>query len=244
MLHCKAKTIGGFWNPTKINLDSFISNKDGKLDGCGKATIKKYIKPKVNKPKPVKVILPKKPKVVLPKKPKVPKIHLPKRPKVVLPGKPKVPKLKLPGLPGVPRPKLPGLPGVPRPKLPGLPGVPRPSLPSLPQPKIKQNPFSNVQQQAEKVGKAFCVANCVMNPLNAQKRCLVGSNLMPCKRCTGIPSKNDPSLNEVCGAVCNSILPSQPCDFYGYLNNKRKAFDPNLLTKYGLKILRRRFFRR
>jgi len=107
--------------------------------------------------------------------------------------------------------------------------------------KIVSQPLTPQQTEADAKGKAFCSANCVINPMVKSKRCLVNNQLTPCKRCTAKPGSPDPQMKEVCELVCNANLPAAPCDFFGYLNNKKKAFNPALLSKFGLSILRKRF---
>jgi len=88
-------------------------------------------------------------------------------------------------------------------------------------------------------GKAFCSLNCTIDNKKTHKRCLVGTKLVKCKRCTGKPTNKDKKMSAVCAMVCNANMPASPCDFYGYSNNKKKIFNAGLLKKYGLSILRR-----
>ena len=88
-------------------------------------------------------------------------------------------------------------------------------------------------------GKAFCSLNCTIDNKRTHKRCLVGTKLVKCKRCTGKPTNKDKKMSGVCAMVCNANMPASPCDFYGYSNNKKKIFNAGLLKKYGLSILRR-----
>ena len=123
------------------------------------------------------------------------------------------------------------------------------SLPPMPTPTLKPAgkpiipaPMNLAQVDAYAKGKAFCLGNCVINHAKKNKRCLVGSKLVPCKRCTGKPGSSDQNMKKVCESICNANLPNSPCDFYGYLNNKKKVYNAAILGKYGLSILKR--FRR
>jgi len=225
--------------------------------------------PKIGLPKMPKIGLPKMPKIGLPKMPKIglpkmPKIGLPKMPKIGLPkmpkiGLPKMPKIGLPKMPKIGLPKMPkiGLPKMPKiglPKMPKIgfpnpfakptpPGVPAPGAAAPAAGDITSAPLDPAQQAANAKGKAFCSANCVINPAAKTKKCLDNGKLIPCKRCSNNPMKADPSVRQVCQLVCNAHLPNAPCDFYGYLNNKKKQYNVALLAKFGLSILRK-FFKR
>jgi len=103
----------------------------------------------------------------------------------------------------------------------------------------KLAPLSPAAIAANARGKAFCSANCVINPAQNEKKCLDNGKLIPCKRCTARPGK-DLQTKQVCELVCNGNLPMSPCDFYGYLNNKKKTVNIALLSKFGLTIVRRK----
>ena len=104
----------------------------------------------------------------------------------------------------------------------------------------KMAPLSAAAQAANAKGKAFCAANCRINPAAQEKKCLDGGKLVPCKRCTG-NMMADASKKSVCELVCNGNLPMSPCDFYGYVNNKKKGVNLTLLSKFGLTIVRRKY---
>jgi len=267
-LTCESKNIKGQWKQASINLNTLIGNKNGSLNGCGKATnLNKKPKAIVKKPKVVKPIVPKLPiipkikipkvvKPIVPKMPVIPKIKIPKVVKLTLPKLPKIPQIKIqtgldpnslpPMTPPVPKGVKPisgGLFGNKTKKPTGLlPTPPMLPLPKTPKGKKGQfipNPPNPEQAAAEIKGKAFCAANCMINHAGKKKRCLVGKSLTPCKRCTGKPTNKDPAMKSVCEMVCNANLPASPCDFYGYLNNKKKIFNAGVLKKFGLSILRR-----
>merc|ERR1712222_111182 len=153
--------------------------------------------------------------------------HLVQKPKPVV--KPVIP--IFPKIPKIPLPKIPKIPIV-NPIIKPIPAAPgkKPIEPS------KLNP---AQQAAVVKGKAFCSANCMIDNSKIQKRCLVGTKLLPCKRCTAKPTNKDAGMKAVCETVCNANLPAAPCDFYGYLNNQKKKANTALLAKYGLSILRK-----
>lgn len=181
----------------------------------------------VQKPKPVtKPVIP---KIALPKIPKIPIVKpvTPKPPKPV-PKNPKIPKLPLPAIP-----KIPGI--KPAIKVPTPPGKAAPNQPKPIEPK-KLDP---AQQAAVDKGKIFCSTNCVIDNSKIQKKCLVGTKLVGCKRCTAKPGNKDAGMKTVCETVCNANVPASPCDFYGYLNNQKKKANTALLAKYGLSILRK-----
>merc|ERR1712222_69452 len=84
----------------------------------------------------------------------------------------------------------------------------------------KEAPLSPAAKAAVAKGKAFCLDN---------------GKLVPCRRCTAKSGK-DANHKKVCELVCNANMPASPCDFYGYVNNKKKTHDVLLLNKYGLRI--------
>merc|ERR1711957_368736 len=100
---CESKNMKGQWKQTTLNLNTLIGNKNGSLNGCGKATnLDKKPKAIVKKPKAIvkkpKAIV-KKPKVVkptVPKLPVIPKIKIPKVVKPIVPKLPVIPKIKIP----------------------------------------------------------------------------------------------------------------------------------------------------
>jgi len=104
----------------------------------------------------------------------------------------------------------------------------------------KMAPLSPAAMAANAKGKAFCAMNCMINPISVEKKCLDGGKLTPCKRCTGKPGM-DADKKSVCELVCNGNLPMSPCDFYGYVNNKKKGVNLAILSKFGLKIVRRKY---
>ena len=110
------------------------------------------------------------------------------------------------------------------------------ALPPKPITPAKQDP---AQKANDAIGKAFCATNCMINKKALSKRCLVGKKLVRCKRCTGKPTNKDTKMGKVCEMICNANLPASPCDFYGYINNKKKKFDLGLLKKYKIQLLRR-----
>merc|ERR1712032_70603 len=104
----------------------------------------------------------------------------------------------------------------------------------------KEAPLSPAAKAAVAKGKAFCQDNCQINYRAIQKRCLDNGKLVPCRRCTAKSGK-DANHKKVCELVCNANMPASPCDFYGYVNNKKKTHDVLLLNKYGLRIVRRKY---
>lgn len=198
-----------------------------KIDYC---MLKHPKKTKVPAAKPMpKPIVPKIPKIVIPKitLPKIPKIVIPKIPKINIP---KIPKLII----GVPAPAPPA--PAPAPVAPVAPAGPTPTSAN-----VTSAPLDPSQIAANAKGKAFCAANCQINPAARLKSCVEPTGLIPCKRCTNTPTKTDPNLKKVCELVCNAHTPNHKCDFYGYLNNKKKAYNTALLAKFGLSILRKYF---
>merc|ERR1712166_1417565 len=187
----------------------------------GMVSIKGSSTAQVPKPSPPKRVVHRHPKPIIPKLPKLPK--LPTLPK--LPFIPKLP-IKLPIIPGAINPAL-----APTPTVTAVPAAgAKPIIPA---------PLDPKQAAAAAKGTKFCAANCVIDHSKVQKKCLVGSKLTPCKRCTGKPTNKDAGMKGVCEIVCNANLPASPCDFYGYLNNQKKKTNLTLLAKYGLSILRK-----
>ena len=149
-------------------------------------------------------------------------IHIPKIPKITLP--------QLPKLPVIPTP-------LPVPTMPTAPT----SVPAGPPATgdVTSAPLDAAQIANNALGKKFCSINCDLNPASRLKSCVEPQGLVPCKRCTNKPQKTDPAIKSVCELVCNAHTPNAICDFYGYLNNKKKAHNLALLAKFGLKILRK-----
>ena len=101
-------------------------------------------------------------------------------------------------------------------------------------------PLTPAADLAKTVGDKFCTANCVPNPLNRERLCQVGVNRMRCKRCTISPKVNSPEKRMICEALCNGIMPANPCTFYGWVNNAVKDIDGSVLRKHGIKLIRRK----
>merc|ERR1711957_224963 len=91
---------------------------------------------------------------------------------------------------------------------------------------------------AIKTGNKFCKTNCVTRT----KTCLLKGKMNDCKRCTINPKmKSDKPKTIVCESLCNAILPSKGCMFYGYFNGKIKTdVNSKLLNKFKLKLIRRK----
>lgn len=103
-------------------------------------------------------------------------------------------------------------------------------------------PLSPAADMAVKKGNEFCEANCSINLSKRTKTCILNNKPSDCKRCTPKPKfKKDKSKAAICDNLCNSILPSKPCKFYGYFNGKlKKGINARLLNKFKLKLIRRR----
>jgi hypothetical protein len=124
------------------------------------------------------------------------------------------------------------MPGAVNPEMPGAvnpvkPGAVNPAMPAL-------------NQDAIAKGKQFCETNCVFDPLKRERRCLENEKLVPCRRCTSKPGNLDNDIKTVCNIVCNSQLASTPCDFYGYINDRKKRIPDSIFAKFGLEVIRRR----
>jgi hypothetical protein len=90
-------------------------------------------------------------------------------------------------------------------------------------------------------GNKFCASNCVIDENSSRIRtCLFENKALKCRKCTNNPlSKPDNSINMICKRFCNGILPSQPCNFYGYFSGKLKEkINFELLKKFNLKLLK------
>jgi len=91
---------------------------------------------------------------------------------------------------------------------------------------------------AKKKGKLFCLTNCVIDKTAREKNCYE-KKIEKCKRCTINPTLNDKEKKDICEAVCNSRTNENVCDFYGYMNNKKKDYPVAVLSKYGIEITKR-----
>lgn len=119
-----------------------------------------------------------------------------------------------------------------------------PKVSNLPKPKNDDlptvAPLTPAADLAIKKGNEFCAKHCVLNNANRVKQCMIGARQYNCKRCTIDPKINNPEKQMICEALCNAILPNNPCGFYGYTNGKKKNMSSWVLKKYGLKLIRRR----
>jgi hypothetical protein len=177
------------------------------------------------------------------------KTKKPIKPKAVKPAPlnpakvPAIPRVPVPAIPRVPVPAVPGVPvpAVPRVPIPLTPDVLISAVPGLAKKqKVPMSaPLTPAAIAANAKGQVFCSTNCAINHRVKHKRCLDKGQLIPCKRCTNKPELVDPSIKTVCQLVCNGNLPNSPCDFYGYMNNKKKNYNAAVLKKFGLTILRR-----
>lgn len=90
----------------------------------------------------------------------------------------------------------------------------------------------------KKKGKIFCLENCVIDAIAREKNCF-DQKMTKCKRCTINPTIEDKEKKDICEAICNSKAQENVCDFYGYLNNKKKDFPIAILSKYGIEVTKR-----
>jgi hypothetical protein len=190
---------------------------------------------------PVKpgAVNPEMPGAVNPVKPGAVNPEMPGAVNPVKPGavNPEMPGAVNPEMPGAVNPVKPGavnpeMPGAVNPEMPGAvnpvkPGAVNPAMPAL-------------NQDAIAKGKQFCETNCVFDPLKRERRCLENEKLVPCRRCTSKPGNLDNDIKTVCNIVCNSQLASTPCDFYGYINDRKKRIPDSIFAKFGLEVIRRR----
>jgi hypothetical protein len=174
----------------------------------------------------------------------------PEMPGAVNPVKPGAVNPEMPGAvnpvkPGAVNPEMPGAvnpvkPGAVNPEMPGavnpeMPGAVNPVKPGAVNPAMPA-----LNQDAIAKGKQFCETNCVFDPLKRERRCLENEKLVPCRRCTSKPGNLDNDIKTVCNIVCNSQLASTPCDFYGYINDRKKRIPDSIFAKFGLEVIRRR----
>lgn len=105
----------------------------------------------------------------------------------------------------------------------------------------KGEPLPIPQDENKQKGINFCSQNCIEDNVAREKKCY--DNVMfKCRGCTVRPTIGDTERNEInllCRAICNSKLNEHKCEFYGYLNNRRKDINPNLLSKYKIVVYRR-----
>jgi len=85
-----------------------------------------------------------------------------------------------------------------------------------------------------KSGREFCSTKCTINK-DANAGVCFKNGVKKCKECTFTGDKKTKSgkeSQELCKLVCRSI-DSGKCDFYAYLDNKKKVVNKKLLNRFG-----------
>ena len=103
-------------------------------------------------------------------------------------------------------------------------------------------PLTPAADLAIKTGNKFCATNCVTNFQVRTRSCLLKKKISDCKRCTINPKmKSNKKKTILCEQLCNAILPSKGCMYYGYFNGMIKTgISAKLLNKFKLKLIRRK----
>jgi len=85
-----------------------------------------------------------------------------------------------------------------------------------------------------KTGTKFCKSKCSNNKSSNEGVCFK-NGVKKCKSCSFKGNKKTAKGKEndkLCSIVCKSIN-NQQCDFYAYLDNKKKVINKKLLNKFG-----------
>jgi len=85
-----------------------------------------------------------------------------------------------------------------------------------------------------KTGREFCSTKCSNNKSSNEGVCFK-NGIKKCKSCSFTGNKTAPKGKEseaLCKIVCRSIN-NKKCDFYAYIDNKKKVINKKLLNKFG-----------
>jgi len=94
-------------------------------------------------------------------------------------------------------------------------------------------------------GKEFCSKKCSPNRSAPVKKCFKGS-VHNCNSCIYNGSKKDPlglDSDELCKTVCNAIDTEKTCEFYTFIDDRRKVINKKLLNRFG-RIFIKKYLRR
>jgi hypothetical protein len=84
-------------------------------------------------------------------------------------------------------------------------------------------------------GKEFCSSKCKPNRSAPVKKCFKGS-VQNCNSCAFNGNKKDEKSkdsDELCKVVCNAIDKENTCEFYTYIDDKKKVINKKLLNRFG-----------
>jgi hypothetical protein len=85
-----------------------------------------------------------------------------------------------------------------------------------------------------KTGRQFCQTKCANNK-SAKEGVCFKNGVKKCKACSFTGLKQTPKGKEsqqLCSIVCRSIN-AQKCDFYAYIDDKKKVINKRLLNRFG-----------
>merc|ERR1712032_266116 len=85
-----------------------------------------------------------------------------------------------------------------------------------------------------KTGRQFCQTKCANNKSSKEGVCFK-NGVKKCKACSFTGNKTTPKGKEsqqLCSIVCRSIN-NQKCDFYAYIDDKKKVINKRLLNRFG-----------
>ena len=95
-----------------------------------------------------------------------------------------------------------------------------------------------------KSGKDFCSTKCKSDSSSKSQVCFK-DGVKKCKTCSFNGNKKNPlgkDSEELCKIVCRSIN-NQKCDFYAYIDDKKKIINKPLLNRFG-RIFVNKFMRK
>lgn len=94
-------------------------------------------------------------------------------------------------------------------------------------------------------GKKFCMSKCKPNRTAPVKKCFKGS-VVNCNSCVYTGAKKDPLGKDsdlLCRSMCNAISNEKTCEFYTFIDDRRKVINKKLLNRFG-RIFIRKYLRR
>ena len=81
-------------------------------------------------------------------------------------------------------------------------------------------------------GREFCTKKCKPNKSAPIKKCFKGT-VQNCNSCVFNGGKKDKDSDELCKMVCNAIDKEKTCEFYTFIDAKKKVINKRLLNKFG-----------
>jgi hypothetical protein len=94
-------------------------------------------------------------------------------------------------------------------------------------------------------GKEFCSKKCSPNRTSPAKKCFKGT-VQTCNSCAfkGTKDKAGKESDELCKTVCNAIAGEKSCEFYTYIDDKKKVINKKLLNRFGRIFIKKYLKRR